>query len=226
MLWWGKVWKWFDAETAIRAFAVVAARRPDVRLVISAGKSPGPSDFSDRTGDARDLSRSLGLLGHNVFFLDEWTPYDRRHEYLLEADVGLTLHGNTAEAPFAARARYMDYLWAGLPCVLGRGDETASRFGDAGFASLVAPADVDGTARALSRLLDNHTARKSAHAAGKRLAQQYRWSAIVAPLVRAIEECHAAPRGIPRKRLFRTVSRYYLHRTVDHAAAIVRSALA
>ena len=224
VLWWGKVWKWFDAETAIRAFALVAARRPDVRLVIGAGKPPTASDFSDRTGDARELSRSLGLLGRNVFFLDEWTPYDHRHEYLLEADVGLTLHGNTAEAPFAARARYMDYLWSGLPCVLASGDETASTFADAGFASLVAPKDVDGTARALLHLLENRSARESAHAAATRLAEQYSWSAIVKPLAREIEECHAAPRTFPQNRLLSTVSRYYLHRTVDHAAAIVRPA--
>ena len=65
--------------------------------------------------------------------------YERRGEYLQEADLGLTLHRDTEEAPLAARARHMDYLWAGLPCVLGRGDETAQRFASAGFAGLVEP---------------------------------------------------------------------------------------
>jgi glycosyltransferase involved in cell wall biosynthesis len=225
VLWWGKVWKWFDAETAIRAFGRVVERRPDARLVITAGKSPTAAfELSDRTEDARELSRSLGLLGRNVFFLDEWTPYDRRHEYLLEADLGLTLHGNTAEAPFAARARYMDYLWSALPCVLGAGDETASTFANAGFASLVAPADIDGAARAVLGFLEDPSARESARAAGVRLANQYRWSAVVEPLARAIEECHATPRRPPRKHLFRTTGRYYFHRTLDHAATIGRSA--
>lgn len=225
VLWWGKVWKWFDAETAIRAFARVVERRPDARLVITAGKSPKAEfDVSNQTRDARELSQSLGLLGRNAFFLDEWTPYDSRHEYLLDADVGLTLHGNTAEAPFAARARYMDYLWSALPCVLASGDETASTFGEAGFASLVAPGDVDGTARAILRLLEDPSSRKAAQAAAARLAEQYRWSAIVKPLARAIADAHAGPRRDPQRRLLRTVSRYYMHRTVDHAAAIVRSA--
>src|SRR4051794_11809280 len=40
VLWWGNVWRWFDAGTALRAFARVAARRADVRLVICAGKHP------------------------------------------------------------------------------------------------------------------------------------------------------------------------------------------
>ena len=130
VLWWGKVWKWFDASTAIRAFALVAARRPDARLVISAGKAPKAKfDRSERTEDARALAGELGLLDRNVFFLDEWTEYDRRHEYLQDADIGLTLHADTPEAPFAARARYMDYLWSALPCVLASGDEIADRFG-------------------------------------------------------------------------------------------------
>jgi glycosyltransferase involved in cell wall biosynthesis len=58
VLWWGKVWKWFDALTAIRAFAIVAEKRPDARLVISAGKAPKARfDRSERTEDARELSR-------------------------------------------------------------------------------------------------------------------------------------------------------------------------
>jgi glycosyltransferase involved in cell wall biosynthesis len=223
VLWWGKVWKWFDHGTAIRAFGRVVKDHPDARLVITAGKAPAVGlDAYDRTEDARELSRALGLLNRSVFFLDEWTPYDRRHEYLLDADVGLTLHGNTAEAPFAARARYMDYLWAGLPCVLGSGDETASAFADAGFASLVPPGDVDAAACAMLHLLEDRSARESARAAGLRLADRYRWPAVIEPLALAIADCHAHPRRDSQEHLGNTIARYYLQRTVDHVAAFVR----
>ena len=152
-----------DASTAIRAFAQVVERRPNARLVITAGKAPKAKfDLFDESEQARELSRSLGLLGRNVFFLDEWTPYDRRHAYLQDADIGLTLHANTAEAPFAARARYMDYIWAGLPCVLARGDEIAASFGAAGFATLVDPADTDATAQAILGLIDDPRSRAAA----------------------------------------------------------------
>src|SRR3954452_1880201 len=97
----------------------------------------------------------MGLLGESVFFLDEWVPQDERHHYLLEADVGLTLHRDTAETAVAARGRYMDYVWAGLPCVLGAGDVLADRFAEAGFAATVASGDVDGAAAALGRLVDD-----------------------------------------------------------------------
>jgi hypothetical protein len=225
VLWWGKVWRWFDADSAIRAFAQVVESCPRARLVITAGKSPTAAfDASDHTEAARKLARELGLLNRNVFFLDEWTPYDRRHEYLMDADVGLTLHANTAEAPFAARARYMDYLWSALPCVLGTGDETAAVFAEEGFASLVEPADVDGAARALLALLHDRSARERAHAAGLRLADRYRWSAIMEGLARVIDEAYAHPAPQSHAHMLRMAGSYYVRRTVDHAAALARPA--
>jgi glycosyltransferase involved in cell wall biosynthesis len=224
VLWWGKVWKWFDATTAIKAFALVVAQRPDARLVISAGKAPKAKfDRSDRAESARELSRELGLLDRNVFFLDEWTPYDRRHEYLQDADIGLTLHANTPEAPFAARARYLDYLWASLPCVLAHGDEVADRFGSTGFAQLVAPGDPEGAAAALLRLIEHPQQREAARTAGRALAEELRWSALVRPLAEAIEERAAMRHRSSSERLVRSVGRYYVRRTVDHAASLGRS---
>jgi glycosyltransferase involved in cell wall biosynthesis len=223
VLWWGKVWKWFDAPSAIRAFEQVVRRRPDARLVISAGKAPKAKfDLSERTEDARELSRELGLLDRNVFFLDEWTPYDRRHEYLGDADLGLTIHADTPEAPLAARARYLDYLWCSLPCVLAHGDEIADRFGAEGFASLVAPGDIEGTADAILRLIEQPREREAARAAGAALAEQFRWSALVDPLVAAIEERAAAHGRRSTQRLVRSVGTYYARRTVDRAFELAR----
>ena len=74
-----------------------------------------------------------------MYFLDEWIEHAVRHGYLQEADVGLTLHRDTPEKEVAARGRYMDYLWARLPCVLGAGDELADRFAGQGFARWSGP---------------------------------------------------------------------------------------
>src|SRR3954471_19359428 len=156
VLWWGNVWRWFDAPTALRAFARVAERRGDVRLVFTAGKHPRRDwPVLDASDQARELAAEMGLLGDSVFFLDQWVAQEERHHYLLEADVGLTLHRDTAETAVAARGRYMDYVWAGLPCVLGAGDVLADRFAEAGLASTVAAGDVDGAAAALGRLVDD-----------------------------------------------------------------------
>jgi glycosyltransferase involved in cell wall biosynthesis len=227
VLWWGKVWRWFDAGTAIRAFEIVTRKRPDARLVISAGKAPKEGfDRSATTEEARDLARERGLLDRNVFFLDEWVRFDQRHELLHDADVGLTLHAETAEAPFAARARYMDYLWASLPCVLAHGDEVADRLGVTGFARLVAPGAAEEAAQAILGLIEDRRARESARRAGRALADEYRWSTVVRPLAEAIEEraAQARPARALTRPLVRDVGAYYLRRTVDHLTALPRSA--
>ena len=188
VLWWGNVWRWFDAATALHAFAEVSRDDPQAKLVLTGGRPPRGASKLDETEAARELARSLGLLGNSVFFLDDWIPHADRHEYLQEADVGLTLHRDTPEKEVAARGRYMDYLWARLPCVLGRGDELADRFAERGFASTVRPGDVVGAVAALRRLIGDPQARASAIAAAEPLIEAFRWSTAIAPLAEALDE--------------------------------------
>ncbi len=199
VLWWGKIWSWFDPETAIKAFVPLARSRPEVKLVITAGRAPDPeADAFSLDWKARELAGQHGLLDKSVFFVDDWIPYAERHTWLHEADLGLTLHADTAEAEFAARARYMDYLWAGLPCILARGDEVAAEFGRAGAAVLVEPGDADAVTRATIRLLDDRDALDRAREAAGVLADRYRWGTIARDLNRMIEQV-AARRGHRRR---------------------------
>jgi len=189
ILWWGSIWRWLDADTALRAFARVAEQRPQAKLILPAGKAPNAgADGFAATDEARRLAEDLGLLHRSVFFMHEWIPYDRRHSYIQDADLGLVLHRDTPEAKIAARSRYMDYLWCGVPCVLARGDEVARRFGDKGFASIVPPRDVTAAANALATLIDDRTALDAARASAPALAEEYRWPALMQPLINVIEE--------------------------------------
>jgi glycosyltransferase involved in cell wall biosynthesis len=178
VLWWGSVWRWLDAESAIRAVAGLDG----VRLVITAGKPRSQATGLQATDSARDLARSLGVLGDKVLFVDSWIPYEERHHWLRDADLGLTLHGATAEAELAARSRYLDYLWAGLPCVLARGDELADRFASSGFATLVPPLDPDAVRSELARRLADADGLSRAREAGVRLAETMSWDAALRPL--------------------------------------------
>ena len=217
VLWWGNVWRWFDAPTALQAFARVAGRRGDVRLVFTAGKHPRRDwPVLDASEQARDLAAEMGLLGESVFFLDDWVPQEQRHHYLLEADIGLTLHRDTAETAVAARGRYMDYAWAGLPCVLGAGDVLADRFAEAGFATTVASGDVDGAVAALGRLVDDAGERERRRAASRPLADEFRWSATVQPLLRAIDGAAGARASGAARRvaLGRDLGEYYTRKAL------------
>jgi glycosyltransferase involved in cell wall biosynthesis len=190
VLWWGSMWRWLDAETPIRAFAAMADSRSDIKLVITAGKPPSKSAERrfDATEQMRALANELGVLGRTVLFLDTWIPYEERHDYLREADIGLTLHRHAAEARLAARARYMDYLSAELPCVLGRGDETAEDFRAAGFATLLEEPDANALAATLQTLADDPRALAAARAAGHALAAERHWSAVGTTLRAALAE--------------------------------------
>lgn len=217
VLWWGKIWRWFDAETALRAFASFADSRPDIKLVITAGPPPSSNTegLSAERG-ARTLAEELGLLGRSVFFLEEWLPYEARHHCLHEADLGLTLHADTPEATLAARARYMDYAWASLPCVLAKGDEVANEFARAGFARLVTPGDTEQVAQAIIQMLDSPCLLQSARAAGARVAKRYQWPALAQEISRLINTTPAS-RATTRDlgRLAAATGAYYLRRALD-----------
>jgi glycosyltransferase involved in cell wall biosynthesis len=225
ILWWGSIWKWFDAETAIRAVGGLASEDPRIKLVITAG----PPSYQRRTrmlavDSARQLAASLGLLDRHVFFLDEWVPYEQRAAYLMDANVGISLHRGTAEAELAARARYMDYLWAGLPCVLAAGDETAQEFGERGFARLVAPGDEAATRQALLALLEDPQS-SAARDAGRALAAAYRWDVLVGRWVPKLETLITGKhRGTGAwSRVAADVAAYYWRRTGDKGLAVARS---
>jgi glycosyltransferase involved in cell wall biosynthesis len=215
VLWWGSLWRWLDAETAIRAVASLAGSRPDVKLVFTAGRAPnGDAERHSVLVEARALAAELGVLDRSVLFLDEWVPFARRGDYIADADVGLTLHRDTEEATLAARARYMDYLWSGLPCVLGRGDETAESFERSGFATLVEAGSPNATADAILALLEP-AARAAAVAAGARLAEEFRWRRVAVPLVAAIREIDPGGEAAGSSQQLRRTTSYYARRLVD-----------
>ena len=214
VLWWGSVWRWLDAETAIRAFAEIAATRTDIKLVITAGRPPNERATRqfDATGEARALAGELGLLGRTVFFYEEWIPYEERHDYLREADLGLTLHRHAEEARLAARARYMDYLSAGLPCVLGRGDDMAEELAAGGFATLVEAPTPAHLAATLTALADDRSGLAHARAAGRGLAAEHRWSAVGARLRAAVGAAQPPGRRAPHPALLGRTGSYYARR--------------
>jgi glycosyltransferase involved in cell wall biosynthesis len=172
---------------------MLAERRPDIRLVITAGRPPNAAtDPLNVTEEVRAAARERGLLGRNVFFLDEWVPFEDRHHYLADADIGICLHGDTPEAALAARARYMDCVWASLPLVLAAGDEVADRLAGAGAASLVPPRDPHAAAAAIEALIADPGRLDGARAACRAVAAEFAWPAVLAPLVECLAEMRSA----------------------------------
>jgi len=197
LLWGGGLWPWLDPLTAIRALVRIRAVRPQACLIFPGVRHPNPGMVNIPTHHdaAVSLARSLGLLGRAVFF-SEWTPYSDWPGLLAESRVGLSLHLDTVEARLAFRGRILDYIWAALPVVATRGDETAGWVERYGLGILVEPGDEAGVARAALTLLG--LPRESLHSNFEAARRALSWSEAVRPLMAFCRMPRCAPDRVQR----------------------------
>ncbi|MBN1872988.1 MAG: glycosyltransferase [Anaerolineae bacterium] len=183
ILWGGGIWNWFDAQTLVRAMAIVRQQRNDVKVFFMGTKRPNHDAAKmEAVEETIALSRTLGLYDVCVFFND-WIPYDERQNYLLEADIGISLHRDSVETRFAFRTRLLDYMWAALPVVATEGDVLGEGLATRGVAYLVAPGDVEGVAALLLKLLDASNLRAIHAERFVQVAADYHWERVAQPLV-------------------------------------------
>ena len=133
--------------------------------------------------EAIAYARERGLEGRCVHFNHGWVPYDERQGYLTEADVGISAHHDHLEARFSFRTRVLDYLWAGLPMVLTRGDSMADLAERQELGRTVEPEDSEGFAAACAALLDDRGLRERTAERVRAVAPSFRWSEAARPLV-------------------------------------------
>ena len=194
ILWGGGIYNWFDPLTLLHAVDKLRARLPNVKVYFLGLKHPNPHVPEMRMAVAtRRLADQLGLTGTHAFFNEGWVEYDDRQNYLLEADVGVSTHLDHVETEFSFRTRILDYLWAGLPVVATAGDSLAHLIEARGAGATVAPGDVDALEAALYELLsdDELNARCREHSAA--LAEEFRWSKALTPLLEFCRAPHRAP---------------------------------
>jgi glycosyltransferase involved in cell wall biosynthesis len=185
LLWAGGIWQWLDPLTVIRAVAAASDEIKNLRLVFLGTEDPNPQNRPmPMVEQSRQLASELGVLDRHVFFRPGWTSYEERGNWLLEADIGVSAHQETAEARFAFRTRVLDYIWAGLPMILTCGDyfsDWAERQ-DVGHA--VAAGDVAGWQSAITGLAREKQEGEGMRARLLRLAPQFTWEKVAAPLAR------------------------------------------
>lgn len=195
-LWGGGMWEWFDPATVVEAVGQVRQRDPRLHLVLLGGQArpDGAAGVTGAGTRAIAAATRLGLLGRGVHVAAGWVPYVERGSWLLDADIGVSAHLDVAENHYAFRTRVLDYLWAGLPCVLTVGDALADAAQRGGF-GLVAPVgDVDAWVRHLCVLTQDLAARREAGVAAARAAAHYRWPVIADSLAEALGDL---PRSRP-----------------------------
>ena len=193
ILWGGGIWDWFDPCTLIKAMANIAAQRHDVKLFFMGIKHPNPLiPRMQATSQAIQLSQDLGLYDKCVFF-NEWVPYEERQNYLLEADVGTSLHLDHLETRFSFRTRLLDYIWAGLPIVTTRGDSMSELVEQHNLGKVVGYRDVKQVADTLMELLDTPNLREVYRPGFEEVRGQCTWERAVEPLARFCANPRLAP---------------------------------
>jgi len=209
LLWAGSILDWQDPQTLVRAVALLAARRADVKLFFMGTRHPNPQVAPMRAvPESIALARDLGVLDTHVFFND-WVPYADRWRYLREADLGCSTHHEHLETRLSFRTRMLDYVWAGVPIVCTRGDVFASLVMDRGLGLVVPPGDVEALASAIERLIDDKDERTRCRHRLFEVADEFRWRQVVKPLAHFC----AAPRFAADRQVTRGVLRPSVGRT-------------
>lgn len=116
LIWAGGIWNWFDTKNLIKAMNLISKENDKVKLVFLGV----PSDYKEnekfkKVRETIELSNELDLTGKSIFFNMDWVDYDKRHNFLLESDIGISTHFDHMETRFSFRTRILDYLWVDLP---------------------------------------------------------------------------------------------------------------
>lgn len=184
LVWGGGIWDWFDPFTLLLALAKIQAQRDDIKVYFPGLMPPSPDSRAMSVVETfLSETKRLGLLENAVFVNAEWTPYDQRADYLLEADAGISLHKNSLETRFAFRTRMLDYLWAGLPIIASQGDSWADIIEKQSLGITMEPGDVDAVMSAITNMADDAAFRSECRRRAQKIAGEYRWDHLVEALV-------------------------------------------
>lgn len=193
VIWGGGIYNWFDPETLVLAINEISKKRKNIKLFFMGTQHPNPGvPEMDVFNKTFELSKKLKLLNKFVFFNSNWVPYENRHNFLLQADLGVSTHFDHIETRFSFRTRILDYLWAGLPIVTTVGDE----FGDLvekeqlGFS--VGERDVSGLATAIEAAIFEPMTNEIFRKNSLKMSQNYKWSVVCSPLVNFCRNPHYA----------------------------------
>lgn len=203
VLWGGGIYNWLDPLTLIRAMSHIAMVREDIKVFFMGVKHPNPHVHEMKVcSEAIQLSKELGLYGKYILFND-WVPYEERQNYLLEADLGISLHLDHVETTFSFRTRLLDYIWARLPMVVTCGDDMSALVKEHGLAKVIGYEAVEELVEALLETVDTPDLRQIYAPRFEKIIDRFSWSEVAKPL---IEFCRS-PRLAPDKTIARGASK-------------------
>lgn len=194
LLWGGGIWDWFDPLTVIRAVGELSGTISNIRLVFMGTKAPNPQvPLMEMTVRAQELAESLGLLNKHVFFLKDWVSYEKRANFLLDADIAVSAHFDLPETRFSFRTRMLDYFWAHRPIITTLGDHLSDLVEENQAGITIPYQDVESWKLAIAKLANDRGFRETCQAGATKLAEQFSWPKVIEPLRQYCRTPHKLP---------------------------------
>lgn len=194
LLWNGGLWEWFDPLLLIEALIKVLVVRNDVKLYFAAGRHFNLDTVPEMPVYTKTINRckELDLLDKHVFFGD-WIPYDDRGDYLLEADLAVSIHKPNIESHFASRTRLLDCIWADLPVITTTGDPVSQLIAASGLGKTVLSGQVDMLAETIVDMLAEPVLSQSVAQKSAPIKSELGWAQVVKPIANFVQQASFAP---------------------------------
>jgi glycosyltransferase involved in cell wall biosynthesis len=180
---------WTDVDTLFAALEQTLVQYPKVYFVSTGGKIEGHDDLT--YARFQTMIRTSAHRDH--YFLQGWVPTEALPSYYLESDLAVNVDKRSYEAMLGSRTRVLDWLRAGLPCVLSSLPELADAVADAGAGLSYVPGDVDDLVARLRYCLDNPDALAHMRQCAHQLISTFSYEATTRELVKWL----AAPTHAP-----------------------------
>lgn len=194
LVWGGGLYQWFDPLTPIKAVHRLISEGARVHLVFIGVKHPNASITQhDMCASAVDLATELGLIDKFVHFNFGWVDYDDRHNFLLDADAGISSHFDNPETRFSFRTRMLDYLWCDLPIIATKGDVFGDSLIPEGTGISVGFGDLEGWVQAITVMMTDKSEHQRYRENVRDYSKDFRWSSVVDPLLERLETMVVAP---------------------------------
>jgi glycosyltransferase involved in cell wall biosynthesis len=195
VLWPSGTYVFFDADRALAAFELVAARRPAAHLLVAGAIAPGAAT-ADRESYERFAARAKASSAASRIRFVDWTPYASRGALYAASRVAVVLTHPGPEDELSWRNRVVDAVAAGLPTVIDGESELTRIVADAG-AGVAVRRSAEAAAAAIESLLADDAFRAASSEFARALAAgRLSWDACVAPLAARIRRAPRADDGL------------------------------
>ncbi len=158
---------WTDVDTLFEALETVMRRRKNIVFVATGGGIKGYNELTFQR--FAYLTKQSEFSGR--YHLLNWVPSDELPNYLLESDAAVNTDLMTYEALLGSRNRVLDWLKAGLPCIVTSLTELGQSIIAAGAGVAYLPENAQSLADAIELLISNSAATQEMGRQAKQLFQ-------------------------------------------------------